>query len=263
MKWRIMEANILEALALFQYLTSAQLIRLFPHVSLSTINRYLCDLKRATKPTTRALQFGFAPSKWPLAPVYCLTQQGRNWLMQNRWYTSEEIKMPKSRSCFFTTDYFHRIETINFKISFIRWIKRKHLSLKFFHCYFERQGSNNTHNRVLSQSKAAIKSEDVQIIPDALICYQTPHSTELILFEQHMGSDSKRAIKQILWHCYFLSKGIVSKQYWVSKNATVIYVFELESCRKQVVERLKRISSFSEFWPCFRFTLQGSKFDWV
>ena len=63
MKLRIMEGYILEALAIFQYLTSAQLIRLLPNISASTINRYLRALKQADKPTIRSLHFGFAPGK--------------------------------------------------------------------------------------------------------------------------------------------------------------------------------------------------------
>lgn len=58
-----MEVRILEALALFQYLTSVQLNRLFPKLSSSTINRYLRKLKRANRPTLRALEFGFHPKK--------------------------------------------------------------------------------------------------------------------------------------------------------------------------------------------------------
>jgi len=58
----------------------------------------------------------------------------------------------------------------------------------------------------MSQSKAVLQFEEFKIIPDAIIGYVTPKSSEIILFEQHMGNDSKRAIKQIMWHCFFISK---------------------------------------------------------
>lgn len=58
----------------------------------------------------------------------------------------------------------------------------------------------------MSKSKAALQIDDLTIIPDAIIGYLTPKSSEIILFEQHMGNDSKRAIKQIMWHCLFISQ---------------------------------------------------------
>ncbi len=61
MKLRIIESYILEALAMFQYLTSQQFICLLPHVSISTVNRYLRALKNADKPMIRSLHFGFFP----------------------------------------------------------------------------------------------------------------------------------------------------------------------------------------------------------
>jgi hypothetical protein len=57
----------------------------------------------------------------------------------------------------------------------------------------------------VSKSKAALQEGEVQIIPDAIIGYITPAGSELILFEQHMGSDAKRAIRQIMWHSRLLS----------------------------------------------------------
>jgi hypothetical protein len=61
MKLRIIESYILEALAVFQYLTSQQFMRILPDVSISTVNRYLRALKNADKPMIRVLHFGFSP----------------------------------------------------------------------------------------------------------------------------------------------------------------------------------------------------------
>lgn len=61
MKLRIIESCILEALAVFQYLTSQQLLSLLPNMSISTLNRRLRILKQADKPMIRSLSFGFSP----------------------------------------------------------------------------------------------------------------------------------------------------------------------------------------------------------
>lgn len=57
MKLRVIESYILEALAVFQYLTSKQLLGLLPNMSTSTLNRYLRTLKQADKPMIRSLIF--------------------------------------------------------------------------------------------------------------------------------------------------------------------------------------------------------------
>lgn len=246
---------------MFQYLTSQQFICLLPHVSISTVNRYLRALKNADKPMIRSLHFGFFPWKWPLSPVYCLTDKWVKWLVEHWGYSMSNIKRPLWRSCFFAADYYHRIATINFKISFIQWVTRQWYKLNFFHCYFEREWSNNSLNGIVSKSKAALQEGEIQIIPDAIIGYITPEWSELILFEQHMGSDAKRAIRQIMWHCRILSFWTVNKKYGSQQNSRVFYVFEHKSCMDSVISRLEQVSWFSQFKQYFRFKLMSNRFE--
>ena len=83
---------------------------------------------------------------------------------------------------------------------------------------------------------------EIQIIPDAIVGYVTSTGSDLILFEQHMGSDAKRAIRQIMWHCRLLSKGVVNEKYGSQQNSQVIYVFENQSCMESVISRLEQVS---------------------
>lgn len=253
MKLKVAEIYVLEALAMFQYLTSQQLTTVLPSTSNSTVNRYLRALRIIDKPLVRDLNFGFVPWKWPIAPVYCLTEKWVKWLMKHWKYSLKNIKRPLGRSCFFATDYYHRIATIDFKISFIKWISRQSYTLNFFHCYFEREWSNNSLSWITSKSKASLNAWDLQIIPDAIIGYQTPEWSKLILFEQHMGNDAKRALRQIQWHCFFLSLWVVNKKYGSHKNSCIYYVFENKSCMDAVIRRLEQVSWFTKFKPHFRF----------
>ena len=248
-----MELYIMEALALFQYLTSAQLISILPPTSLSTVNRHLRALKNADTPMIRSLNFGFAPWKWSLAPVYCLTDRWAKLLARQQKYSLSSIQRPLGRSCFFATDYFHRMATIDFKISFLKYLAREKYSLNFFHCYFEREGSNNSHTGIMSKSKTALQESELQIIPDAIVGYTSPEWSHLVIFEQHMGTDSKRAITQIKWHCWFLSRWVVNAKYGSQKNSLICYVFEKKSCMESVIHRLKQVSWFTSFQPYFRF----------
>ena len=173
----------------------------------------------------------------------------------------KNIKRPLGRSCFFAADYYHRIATIDFKISLIKWIKKQEYQLNFFHCYFEREWSNNSLTGIVSKSKAALQEGEIQIIPDAIIGYVTPAGSELILFEQHMGSDAKRAIRQIMWHCRLLSLWTVNKKYGSQQNSRVIYIFENKSCMGSVIHRLKNMSWFSQFKQFFRFKTMDNRID--
>lgn len=261
MKLRIIESYILEALAVFQYLTSQQLLGLLPNMSISTLNRHLRTLKQTSNPMIRSLSLWFSPWKWPLAPVYCLSDRWVKWLTQQWGYSLKNIKRPMGRSSFFAADYYHRIATIDFKISVIKWIKAQQYQLNFFHCYFEREWSNNSHTGILSQSKASLQFDDLQIIPDAIIGYVTPKWSEIILFEQHMGSDAKRAIRQIMWHCRFISKWVVNTKYGSQKNCRVFYIFEHKSCMESVIHRLEKVSGFGEFKKCFSFKTMQDKLN--
>ncbi|MGI1672027.1 MAG: hypothetical protein K6L74_17115 [Neptuniibacter sp.] len=104
------------------------------------------------------------------------------------------------------TDYAHRMATIDFKIRFYKWLARKGYKLNFFDCYFERDGGNNSHSGTASKSRAALQVGDIQIIPDAVVGYTTPQGIQLFVFEQHMGKDVKRALRQIQTHCWALSQ---------------------------------------------------------
>ncbi len=248
-----MENYILEALAFFQYLTAQQFQRILPTLSISTINRYLRGLRTSENPLIRRLSFGFAPAKWPLAPVYYLTAKGWQFLISKLNKKEIEVKRPLGRSCFYSADYYHRVATINFKIVFMQWLKQKGYHLNFFHCYFEREGGNNTLSGITSKSCASLQVGDIQIIPDAVIWYTTQQWSEILVFEQHMWKDVKRAIKQIQRHCRALSVGAVNKKYGSQKNSTIIYVFENEACMKSVIKRLNETKWFSNFEHYFWF----------
>ena len=61
LKSTLAQSYVLEALAIFQYLTSKQLCTILPNVSISTVNRYLRALRKIDKPLVTGLQFGFMP----------------------------------------------------------------------------------------------------------------------------------------------------------------------------------------------------------
>jgi hypothetical protein len=68
-----------------------------------------------------------------------------------------------------------------------------------------------------------------------------------------MGSDAKRAIRQIMWHSRLLSLWTVNKKYGSQQNSRVVYVFENKSCMESVINRLEKVSWFTQFKQYFRF----------
>lgn len=76
------ELVILMALARFKFLTSAQLKRILGCKSLSTVNSALRSMRRFRYPLVKSVDFGVAPGKGRLAPVYYLTKAGKNRLLE-------------------------------------------------------------------------------------------------------------------------------------------------------------------------------------
>ncbi len=251
---RIIEVYILESLALFQYLTSTQLLWILPIKSIASVNRYLRGLKTGSRPLIKMLEFGFAPGKWPLPPVYYLSDRWAKYLVNQLNYNPQGIRRPRWRSSFFASDYYHRIATINFKIAFIKRLSKKWYRLNFYHSYFDREGGNNSHSGITSKSLAALQAWGSQIIPDAIAGYTTEKRSHLIAFEQHMGKDAKRALKQIKQHCWALSVWAANKKYGSKRSCRIYYVFEHESCMNSVKKTAANSVQLIAFREYFRFT---------
>jgi len=75
----------------------------------------------------------------------------------------------------------------------------------------------------------------------------------LVVFEQHNGRDTQRAINQMVNHAYALASGVYSDAYGVNKPARMYYVFEFESCMQAALRDFYGHAGLSRFSQYFLF----------
>lgn len=75
----------------------------------------------------------------------------------------------------------------------------------------------------------------------------------LVIFEQHNGKDTQRAISQMVNHAYALASGVYSDAYEVSKPARIYYVFEFESCMNAAIREFLNHAGLNKFNQYFLF----------
>lgn len=242
------QLQILEHLAEFKYLTSAQIMALLEVKTLPHVNILLNKLSDGKSPLTRFKDFGFYPGYGRLPRIHFLTLKGADFLAENLGIQREKIKVPKERVPMFQRDYFHRVATVDFNIGLRGFCTSNGFEKLFFDYYFDQNGSQR-HNT--AKAKNALPVGDFQIIPDGIGKITNGEIENLFLFEQHNGKDSKRAIKQIFNHMQAIAEMSANEKYNHQKSVRVLYVFESESCKKSVVRELHNrhdIVNFKEYF---------------
>ncbi|MEZ8738275.1 hypothetical protein AB4189_09690 [Vibrio sp. 10N.286.49.E1] len=252
------QLQILENLSEFKFLTSNQLMRLMGYKENSHINSMLKRMRERRRPLIKRKEFGFYPGAGRLAPVHFLTRYGADFLVDYLGFDANKIKVPKEHYPLFVRDYFHRKSTIDFNISLKLFCNEHNFEKKFFNYYFEQVGSQR--NRTARFINSLKIREDLTIIPDGIGKIAT-NEDNLFLFEQHNGSDTKRAVNQIINHISAIEIGVVSEIFNYPRGVRVIYVFEKESCKISVIKELYKIDRIRNFIPYFLFKSQGELND--
>ena len=123
------QQSVLEALAEFRYLTIPQMVEM--NISKNadslrnhTLNRLINSHRKAIK----YHDFGWIPQRGRLARVYYLTHYGAEILAEAWRMEAERIEYPKG-GIQFSSDYTHRMNFIDFHISFKRWAEKENCLL--------------------------------------------------------------------------------------------------------------------------------------
>lgn len=82
-------------------------------------------------------------------------------LVNELGYQIQKIQFPKNRNSFFQRDYFHRVSTITFNITFQKWLAGNNYEFLFFHSYFNKSKASNYRKAI-----TALPIEKQRIEPD-------------------------------------------------------------------------------------------------
>ena len=257
------QQSVLEALAEFRYLTIPQMVEM--NISKNadslrnhTLNRLINSHRKAIK----YHDFGWIPQRGRLARVYYLTHYGAEILAEAWRMEAERIEYPKG-GIQFSSDYTHRMNFIDFHISFKRWAEKEKKDVDFFYSYFDKIGSQRAGNvrstaktRVMLNRTVYTNQENKPFIPDGLTKYQDGNKPRLVAIEIHNGTHSKRITHQLLDHLEAIQQGLFNEKFNHDTANFVLSVHENQSTLDSVKRRLRERSEFQSFLPLFLFNKQ-------
>ncbi len=254
---------VLEALAEFRYLTAHQMLAMGISKSghslrKNTLNRLINTHRK----TIKSHDFGWIPQRGRLSRVYYLTNYGAEILAEVLRIDQAQIEYPKG-GIQFSSDYTHRMNFIDFHISFKRWAEKENKEVDFFHAYFDKVGSqragkvrSTAKTRVLLKRTVYTQQDEKPFIPDGLTRYQDKDKSRLVAVEIHNGTHSKRITQQLLEHLEAIEQGIFSYKYEHTQANLVLSVHEHQSTLDSVKRRLMERPEFKPFLRFFLFNKQ-------
>ena len=252
-KFTEIQTNILSELAKFKFLTTSQLHRLGVGKDIPYIRRLAGEMSEGDKTALLGkMVFGVHPKLGRIENVYYLTKRGAEFCTDDLRLEPEAVKHPIGKSTLFEKDYFHRKSTIDFQIHLSKWTETKGFTVDFFDTYFDKIGSNRRDGTSESKTKVALE-EDKYLMTDGIFQVSTPSNKFLFLFELYNGRDTLRVLNQLKKHVKAIELGTPSQKYSFPKGHRVVAVFEFETAKKAVIDRVRQDDYFSNMAKRFLF----------
>ena len=242
------QANVLEALAKYKFLTLSQMLQIGVG---TTQYKYLWKQVASLRDRKRGLvdrrNFNTEDRLGRVEDMYFLTKHGASALILDLRFPEEEIRLPKGKTIA-NKDYYHRKFTLDFQIKTYQWAEGAGRFVPYFHTYFDKTGNNRTDKNLMTMTRIDFEGEDY-IIPDAAFLLSSLEKERLFLFEMHNGSDTFRLLKQLHKHAFALVRKFTHKKfkYPNDKSYTTLLLFEREGTKKAFIQRLiKEGQAFTE-----------------
>lgn len=232
-----MQEKILRELARFKFLTVFQLVKLKVGVK----NRVYENIKKLVD-AGLVKYISLNEEKYgKLSRVHYLTSQGANLLVSNTQNSHlDHIRYPKSSTTLFTSDYFHRLSSINTQISFYQWLCNHKMQLITYVNYFDVVGSRKKHSTEPMKPVTRIEFGNEHFLdPDGIGIYENNEHVKITLIETYNGKNTKRVIEQLRKHIYVIKHGLASIKYNLEAPTRVCCTFENTNEIKAVLKRLQ------------------------
>lgn len=257
------QIHALEALAQFQYLTTAQLMDCRVSKSLPVIrNKVLYYLVETHRPFAKYRDFGTLPGKGRLSRIYYLTKRGAEAVALYLEEDLTHILYPKG-GVQFTSDYFHRVSFVDVHIACRKWAELQGNEVDFFTAYFDKLGSNRSRDSPLTSKNKVMLNHKI-FIPDGITRVSIHGKEQLFLIEVHKGNNTKRITEQLNRHIDAMAQGVFTQRYDHPRASFVLSIYEKQGILESVRQRMLEIADFKAFEGVFLFnTLEQIKQDFA
>jgi len=249
----------LEALAIYRYLTSQQIVDLGISASRTVARDHvLRKLKQGRYPLIKTHDFGRWPGYGKIPHIHYLSPRGVKYLADINSISEKTIRYPKG-GVQFTRDLFHRIAVIDCYIALRKWSNTNGYSFIHTALYFDKHGAQRGTGQV---SDTRLELGHMGIIePDGIFVLKRDGFVLPLILEVHRYPDSQRIAEQLNRHGYGLHIGALTAKYNDLKVSPVILsVHEKESSMRGAQKRLREADGFEPFSKGFVFnTVQQMK----
>lgn len=227
------QERILTALATYRFLTAAQLRVL----GVSDSRRYLYSTLRTLTQRRPAvigeLDFGVLPGRGRLSRLYHLTPAGADAVSS---ITGAAPPPTSVRMRLFNSDYFHRVNCVDFHIALRQWADRHGIVVDFFHTYFD---PTNRTVRGGFHPRTRVVVGDGAIIPDAVFAFTTGDGAQrLCAFEMYNGSRTKYVEKQLAAYLPALKSEAIERTFEYPNAVRTLVVFDDQEATRLALARL-------------------------
>ncbi|MBU1777984.1 MAG: replication-relaxation family protein [Gammaproteobacteria bacterium] len=249
------QVTALELLASCKFLTSSQFVQLNLYKNRGDVTNALKSLLTAKRPLVGKKNFQPNPTYGKVESIYYLTKYGRDYLIKNLNYNSDDIKYVSKDIDLFQTDYDHRRYTVDFYIQLRQWAESKDGDITFCHYYFDKVGNNRVKDKskhLYALNRLELQSGDA-FIPDIITMFKIDDREYLFLFEQHNGNSTNRLVKQLQLHLQSISEDLYEKQFGFQRSPRIVIVCENDTVKSNTIKRLKQDEQFDNFHNFFIF----------
>ena len=143
--------KILESLAIFKFLNTSQLIKLW--VAKHKPNLVSTYKELQLHNMIGKLTFGVHPKLWRLQNYYYLKPKWKNFLIEHLYYSETRIKMPIWTSSMFFRDYYHRTNAIDFQIELYLHVLKKWWKILLYDTYYDHTWSTKKNSPLKAKTK--------------------------------------------------------------------------------------------------------------
>lgn len=244
------QVEIIKALAKYKYLTVSQLDKLKIFKNKVSIYRALTPLKAGKYPLVLSQGFGLIPGHGRLEQILFLSKHAKDLLVDELQMDEKYLKIPTSKTLI-STDYFHRIWTIEFNLQLNLYSKKNNASVIFFDYYYDKARKAPNAKFAKTKNRIDIASNGKFIIPDGVTKFHIQGRDYLYLFEQHNGYSITKIITQIYNHCLVIKEAGAKEKYNFDRNNRVVIVFEHDKVMDSVIHKCKDDESLKKFSDFF------------